>query len=496
MKKRPNILFILSDDQGAWAMGCAGNREIITPNLDALARDGVRFENFYCASPVCSPARASILTGEMPSCHGVQDWLSGGNVNTENHPYMKEHYKFRTPDTGIEYLEGHPSYIAELAGAGYTCALSGKWHLGNQEKPKEGFSKWFTISSGGCHYYSPDFFENGSFMDCREYVTDVITDKALVYLDELEREGQPFCLEVHYTAPHSPWEAAEHPAEYLSLYRDCPFESVPSEPVHPCQVSSAPVGDTAEKRRENLTGYYAAITAMDANIGRLVGKLKKDGLYEDTIIVFTSDNGMNMGHHGIWGKGNGTYPPNMYDSSVKVPFIIRVPGLSQTGRVEMKSASHCDIYPTLLDYAGVSYTMKDKQPGESLTELIAGEQKKDRLIEIHDEYGFVRMLRNNRYKIVRNYLHDQTELYDMENDPEEKQNLTGNAAYDVILQSLLKEMEHWFDIYTEPKCDGRKAATLTGSGQKDFCWKADAFVNENNLYYSGKQPMTGRGEGK
>ena len=139
MKK--NIVLILSDDQGAWAMHCAGNEDLITPNLDRLAKMGARFTNFFCASPVCSPARASIMTGEMPSSHGVLDWLSGGNMNTKDYPYMKDHEHFQTEDQAIDYLEGHDTYVKHLSQAGYHCALSGKWHLGDSVHPKEGFEK-------------------------------------------------------------------------------------------------------------------------------------------------------------------------------------------------------------------------------------------------------------------------------------------------------------------------------------------------------------------
>lgn len=140
-EQRPNIVFILSDDQGAWAMGCAGNGDIRTPNLDRLAEDGVRFDEFYCASPVCSPARASIVTGKMPSCHGVLDWIEGGNVDTEKYPEMAGHPRFSRKDQPIEYLEGHKTYIEELAANGYVCGLSGKWHLGNNAEKKKGFEK-------------------------------------------------------------------------------------------------------------------------------------------------------------------------------------------------------------------------------------------------------------------------------------------------------------------------------------------------------------------
>lgn len=488
---RPNILFILSDDQGAWAMRCAGNPDIITPNLDRLAAQGVRFENFYCVSPVCSPARASIITGEIPSCHGVQDWLSKGNMNTENHPYMKDHPHFKNPDMPIEYLAGHPSYIAELAKSGYRCALSGKWHLGNQEQPKEGFEKWFTISSGGCPYYAPDFFEDGKFTYSREYVTDAITNRALDYLDDLKQGDAPFCLQVHYTAPHSPWSPENHPAEYLDMYRDCGFTATPDEPVHRNQIWSAPVGDTPEKRRENLAGYYAAITAMDANIGRLLDKLEKDGLAENTVVIFTADNGMNMGHHGVWGKGNGTYPPNMYDSSVKVPFIIRAPFIVEPGAVAGKNANHCDLFPTLMDIAGAEYTLTDKQPGMSLLPYLQGNCKDNdsRYVEIHDEYGFVRMIRGERYKLVKRYTDHEDELYDMIADPGETRNLIDDPACTAVVAELNEALEAWFDRYSDPANDGRKAVTLTGSGQRDLCTVPDAFVNQNTMYYTGKKPF-------
>ena len=486
---RPNFLFILSDDQGAWAMRCAGNTDIFTPNLDRLATEGVRFENFYCASPVCSPARASILTGEMPSCHGVHDWLCRGNVNADAHPYMQEHPHFQSHDIGIEYLEGHPSYIAELAKNGYRCALSGKWHLGNQENAKEGFTKWFTISGGGCGYYAADIFENGQFTYCHDYITDVITDHALEYLDILEKEDAPFCLQVHYTAPHSPWTPENHPQKYLDLYRDCAFTATPDEPMHKYQQTSAPLGDTPERRRENLTGYYAAISAMDANIGRILDKLERDGLADNTVVIFTADNGMNMGHHGVWGKGNGTYPPNMYDTSIKVPLLIRVPFLSKTGITAQKSATHCDLFPTILDMASAQYQLTDRQPGTSLYPYLkAGcpDTEENRIIEIHDEYGFVRMLRNNRYKLVRRYRWNDAELYDMLEDPAETVNRISDPALQDVVAEMTAQLEEWFKKYSDPHCDGRNSLTLTGSGQQDLCWKEDAFAHWNKMYHTGQ----------
>ena len=157
------------------------------------------------------------------------------------------------------------------------------------------------------------------------YITDVITDEALRFLD-IRDKSRPFYLSVHYTAPHSPW-IDNHPEEYVKLYEDCAFETCPQGEPHPWALTDIMPGYT--NPRENLKGYFAAVTAMDYNIGRLIKRLEDEGILEDTLIIFTGDNGMNCGHHGIWGKGNGTFPMNMYDYSVKVPFIISHSGITR-----------------------------------------------------------------------------------------------------------------------------------------------------------------------
>ena len=332
---KPNIVFILSDDQGHWAMNCGGTPELYTPNLDEIARRGMRFDSFFCASPVCSPARASLLTGTIPSAHGVLDWLRSGNVDAQKfaaqgaeNPYGG----YRDEDKPIQYLAGKVTYTDILVQNGYTCALSGKWHLGDSVTPQHGFSKWYTIGKGGCFYYHPDMVENGDIkVEHGKYVTDLITDKALQFLDELEAEGNPFYLSVHYTAPHSPWEEEHHPKKWIDYYRDCKFESIPDVPDHP-DMTTGPVYGTP-KRETNLRGYFAAISAMDEGIGKIIAALDAKGLSDNTILIFAADNGMNMGHHGVWGKGNGTRPMNMFDSSVKVPFLIAYPPLVPAGTV-------------------------------------------------------------------------------------------------------------------------------------------------------------------
>ena len=181
--KKPNIVFILSDDQGPWAMHCAGTPELYTPNLDEIARRGMRFSSFFCASPVCSPARASLLTGTIPSAHGVLDWLRSGNVDREKFAAQGEENPYggyRDEDKPIQYLAGKTTYTDILAQNGYTCALAGKWHLGDSVTPQRGFSKWYTIGKGGCYYYHSDIVEHGDIhVEHGKYVTDLITDKAL-----------------------------------------------------------------------------------------------------------------------------------------------------------------------------------------------------------------------------------------------------------------------------------------------------------------------------
>ena len=353
-ESRPNILFILADDMGAWAMGCAGNREVLTPNIDALAASGMRFENFFCASPVCSPARASILTGLMPSRHGVHDWLRSGNIDTAKlTDTQRESGIYGDERESIEYIAHCTAYTEILAKSGYSCALSGKWHLGGSHRAQKGFTRWNVIARGGCSYYGSDMANSSGVTLNDGYITESITDNALGFLDEMTGE-QPFYLGVHYTAPHTPWDEEQHPADIWRMYDGCPFESVPMEPAHRWQAPTCQIGRTDGERRRLLHGYYTAITAMDKNIGRLLSALDKKNLTGNTLVVFMGDNGMNLGQHGIWGKGNGTFPLNMYDTSVKVPCIMKHPGGISAGTVCSELLSQVDFMPALLEYAGAA----------------------------------------------------------------------------------------------------------------------------------------------
>jgi choline-sulfatase len=447
--ERPNILFILSDDQGAWALGCAGNPEIRTPNLDRLAHRGVRFDNFFCTSPVCSPARASLLTGDIPSRHGVHDWVRVGSVG----------------DNRVDYLAGQTLLTDVLAGDGYRCGLVGKWHLGASDVARRNFVKWFAHQSGMGPYYNAPMIDHDRPVIVEGYLSDVLSDVACAFVHDDATRAEPFWLSLCFTAPHYPW-IDSHPKAFTDLYAGCAFTSCPDEAPHPWFTGGKPaIAKGRRERRESLIGYFAAVSAMDAAIGRLLDALDAQGLTESTLVVFMSDNGMNLGHHGIWGKGNGTRPQNMYDTSVKVPCIISQPGRIPAGRVSDALVSGYDVFPTILDYAGVRCTPSRPKPGRSFRRLLEGQPASAEMpVVVYDEYGPVRMVRTSGWKYVHRYPDGPHELFDLRADPGERTNLIDDDAAAPTLASLRERLDAWFRTYVDPRRDGCDKG-VTGCGQ-------------------------------
>ncbi len=479
MNQKPNIVFIMSDDHGSWGMHCAGNEELITPNLDRLREKGMLCENFFCTSPVCSPARMSIMTGKMPSAHGVHDWLHKGHLDYEYlAPSLRELYEKNelpwqyhwgkgqlTGDKGVSYLESHVSYTDILKDLGYRLGISGKWHMGDSFHPQAGFDDWKTIALGGDNYYYP-IVHKGDCMDMLDhvYITDYITDHALAFMKE-QRKEEPFYLSVHYTAPHGPWEAHHHPKEIYDLYDNCEFTSTPLEAPHKWAGGGELTEDYRKQRVQNLRGYFTAITAMDQGIGRILDCLEEMGLEEDTIVMFTSDNGMSMGHHGIFGKGNGTYPMNMYDTAVKVPMLISAPNIVAPGSKTEALLSHYDIFPTITELLGVSEKLPEGLPGNSMLPVLKGKDgKENRAIVVMDEYGPVRMVRTKEYKYIHRYIGEEHEFFDLIHDPGETINLYGNPDYEVLIEEYKARLESWFRTYSDERFDG-KMLPVRGLGQ-------------------------------
>lgn len=516
MNKKPNVVFILSDDHGQWAMGCYGNKEVRTPNLDRLANEGIRFNNFNCVSPVCSPARASILTGKMPSQHGVHDWIGSGCVKKEDYDVasvsrkravammgdrakedfhnIDENEKLPFPEIGqynfvkhetddpIEYLKNDKAYTEYLHDSGYECGIVGKWHLGASATPQKGFTHWSVIGKGGCAYHIPDFYRNGKLEIDDKYITDTITTEGIGFIEDCVKEDKPFYVNLNYTAPHSPWVKEDQDEEIWNSYNDCPFESVKDEGVHPWQADNRhPAYKTPEGRRYMLQGYYTAVTAMDKNIGKILDKLDELGIRDNTMIIFTGDNGMNLGQHGVWGKGNGTFPMNFYDSSINVPTIISQPSYIKEAQVNNDLLSHYDFFPTILKVCGIEFENDGTYPGQDISNLLTGTSGvKEKPLVVFDEYGPNRMIKSKKYKYVHRYPYGPYELYDLENDPNEDNNLYGKDGYSEITRELESQLADWFDNYSVSGIDGASLG-VNGNGQ----------FGETGNRSNGKNPFAG-----
>lgn len=469
---RPNIILILTDDQGYWSLGCNGNSEIRTPNIDKLAQNGVRFTNFFCTSPVCSPARASILTGRIPSQHGILDWIRQGNGDSES------------DRNNIEYLADFPGYTDYLNENGYICAQCGKWHMGATDTPQKGYSHWFTTIGGSGTYNDAFVYKEGKLTKTKGYLTDVITDDAIDFINRTceEKRDVPFYLNLAFTAPHSP-HVDQHKKEYVDYYyKNCTFKDVRQDPrnwgslKYPVDIQySAKFANQDRKYlslRDLLSGYYAAVQGIDDAVGRIVSTLEQQGIRNNTLIIFMSDNGFACGQHGIWGKGNATNPLNLFDTTIKVPCIFNWPDVINKGVVNDSLISAYDFMPTILDLIGIEADLSSL-PGKSFASALTGSgDEYHENIQVFDEYGQQRMIRTKEWKYIHRTTDYPDELYDLKHDPEEMFNLLEENRFfyygpDYIeskRQNLLQEMEEFYKKYAIPQNDG-KERPVYGRGQ-------------------------------
>lgn len=420
--RKPNVVLFMSDDHGAWANGCYGCTDIRTPNIDRLAAGGVRFESAYACTPVCSPSRMTYLTGEIPSQHGVQDWL-----------VPEDSYG----PTTTRYLDGHTTYSELLARAGYILAMCGKWHMGDDDHAQRGFAWWHTVPGGGGTYRDPEFVTNGVRRKSSGFKTNLVTDGALAFLDTLN--DQPFFLQVPFYAPHTPYDY--QPEEFRRLYANSTFPCFPDEPMNPRQN---PELARMHGSRDAKLGYSALISGMDHNIGRVLQKLDQMRVRENTLVIFTADQGWNAGHHGVWGKGNGTWPLNLYEESLRVPLIWNHPGRLPAGRVVAgRMVSSYDFFPTILEYLGVTAPRGGRRPGQSYLRLLHRDVT-DWRSRLFFEYEHVRGIRTRNLKFVARTHEWPSELYDLEADPGEKHNLIADPTYRPVLESLRTELDAFF----------------------------------------------------
>ena len=444
----PNIIIMNTDDHGQWAVGAYGNRDVHTPNMDRLAREGMRFDRAF-SKPVCSPSRAMTLTGQYSHRLGIPDYIPYGN------PVFV--------DNGLP--SGTPTIASVLKGTGYTSALIGKWHLGYGEKYfPERFG--FDVAEGhpylapGKHYAGHG--EMPVLIDGKEVFgfhrgdrhTDMLIDRAIHFIRT--NHAKPFFVFLNTFVPHEPWNCA--PEEDLAHYKDKAL-ALPD-------LSRFPeVATTPEELLKLMRLYYAHITCADRNLGRLLAALEELGLSDNTIVLFMGDNGFNVGQHGLKGKGNGRsldtpkarFRPNMFDTSTLVPFIIRWPGVVKAGATSDALVSTIDILPTLMEATGAGAGQKMPLDGRSLMPLLKGENVpwRDAYMDTYDMIynaeSHMRMIRTDQWKLVLHFdakgdflpgggLH---EFYDLKSDPGELTNLYGDPAAAEIRQQLDTRLRTW-----------------------------------------------------
>lgn len=450
MINRPNIVLFLTDDHGAWANGCYGNREVQTPTLDALATLGARFSSAYTPCPVCSPARACLLTGKLPSQLGLHDWLQ------EWIPEIGER----------DWLGGTPTLFHYLSDAGYHTGLSGKWHLGQSHLPPAGADYHFGLPGWqGAHNGRYTYVRNGELVELDGNKSSLITDHAIEFLDSVP-DDESFFLNIGYIATHSPYRQAEHDPRQTAKYENCAFDEIPAWQAHPwVKNEGGPNALSPEELRQRYVGYYAAVTEIDDNIARVIGALQMRGLWQDTIIIYTSDHGCAIGHQGFFGKGNSTRPLNMYEVSLRVPLIVSGAGVE--ARVIDDYVDHCDTFHTICELAGLARSVDESLAGQSYAAQLLGERPPWDDTR-YGEYGDLRMIRDRRWKLVWRYPAGPHDLFDLAADPGETTNVF--AANPPVVARYKARMDAYFASYEVAALSGLRVKALPAHNHKE-AWR-------------------------
>ena len=439
-QRRPNIVFILIDDLRWDELGIAGHPFIKTPHIDRIGREGARFRNAFMTTPLCSPSRASFLTGQYAHTHGITD-------NTDR-------------SAASHKLVTFPLLLHQ---AGYETAFVGKWHMGNDDKPRPGFDRWVSFKGQGT-YRDPDINEDGKSVKPSGYITDILNGYAVNFIQRPHR--QPFLLYLAHKAIHP--EVTQNndgsvnvanselfiPAErHQNLYAGKPIPHRPNygrtpegKPALQRQIGNLPpLGAATASRDETILGRQRTIAAIEDGVGEILKTLKETGQLDNTIIVFTSDNGYFYGEHGL------SFERRLaYEESIRMPLLVRYPKAIKAGTVRDEFALNLDLAPTLLELAGVA--VPRAMQGRSLVSLLTGKRTAWRnsfLIEYYSDKVFPRVLQMG-YQAVRDgrwkYIHyleldGMDELYDLKADPYEMKNLIHQPTSAQALAEMKKKME-------------------------------------------------------
>jgi arylsulfatase A-like enzyme len=452
---RPNILFIMTDDHASHAMSCYGSRINRTPHLDRIAEGGMRFDSCFCTNSICTPSRAAILTG------------------TYNH--VNEVTTLDTPMDNRLF-----TFPKLLQAAGYQTAIFGKWHLGTgPDHCPTGFDDWAVLPGQG-RYHNPEFIfkgpDGGTWRTVPGYATDLITDMSLDWLEGRDPD-RPFCLLCHHKAPHRPWYPDEkHAAMYLN-------EDVPEpETLYDDYANRASAAAAAEMRvgphmtstdlkcevpdelpemalrkwayQRYIKDYLRVVASVDDNVGRMLDHLRDAGLEEDTIVIYTSDQGFFLGDHGWYDKRF------MYEESLRMPFIVRYPCEVAPGSVNDDIVLNVDFPALFLDLAGVE--IPESFQGRSFRPLLQGATPDDWRDGMYYRYWMHKAhhnvyahygIRTRRYKLIYYYAdalgqagaidesyEPEWELFDLQEDPCELRSVYDDPAYAEVRAQLTDEL--------------------------------------------------------
>jgi len=443
--KRPNILFIMSDDHASHAISAYGSVVNQTPHIDRIANQGMRFNNCFCTNSLCAPSRAVILTGKYSHLNGVID-------------------------NDVPFDGSQQTVPKRLQAEGYQTAIVGKWHL---KSAPTGFDYSNILPDQG-EYHNPAMIENGRKKKHKGYVTDIITDSSLNWLKNRD-PGNPFFLMLHHKAPHADWETDE---KHNELYKD---QKIPLPvtfdddyktrtaqikthklhvgpkqwELHFQRLGKIPEGMSEQQTREwvyqvYMKHYLRCIASVDDNVGRVLNYLDEAGLTDNTVVIYTSDQGFFLGDHGIYDKRF------MYEESLRMPFLIRYPEEIEAGTVNNDMILNLDFSPTFLDYAGAP--ISNDMQGRSFRRLACGETVSDWRKEMYYRFyekGFgidaQEGIRTQLYKLIHYLYGDKGwELFDLETDPHEMNNLYTVPAYNTLADSLLVKMKELKNKYALP----------------------------------------------
>lgn len=427
--RKPNVLLILIDDVGWADIGCYGCKDIPTPNLDAMARGGVRFTNAYVSAPLCSPTRAGLVTGRYQQRFGHEFNPGGGGVNL-----------------GFEFgLPLSETTIADcLKKAGYATGMVGKWHLGQAPKYQptaRGFDEFFGFLGGAHPYFAAEgagkaragnpIMRGKERIEEKEYLTDAFTREACAFIDR--HKGEPFFLYLPYNAAHAPMQA---PQKYLDKF-----------------------AHIADERRRT---HAAMMSCMDDGIGKVMARLKEDGLDESTLVLFVSDNG---GPTRSTTSGNGPlrgYKAQVYEGGIRVPMIVRWPGRVPAGKVYDEPASSLDFFATAAAAAGADVTAERPLDGVNLVPYLDGKKAGP-----PHEYLFWRMgqqsaVRKGNWKLVKIGAQPPA-LYDLATDIGESKDLAGEKPD--VRDPLTKALAEWDKQLVKPLWGGRAAQPRAKKGK-------------------------------